>query len=331
MGTIGSLLMQPLLLNFFLLLTTAQLVWASSQVNAFIGNWNNQSVVQEKNGFYHIRNASHLEQLKIDGSTNILALASSSNPIALVQLKGRLRLLELKSTGECSTIDLPQEITGKIYELFASKNEIVLLEDKKLHCLHSGEWREIELNIPAKIEQRSRLAHTVKWAFDSPYLYLGLDGGEFAGGLYVFNIESKKWDDIDQASKFRITELLTNSRGETWFTADNFRLATKSGVVGKINASQISIIHTSNANSNNDNKAYTPSFCSISWGESGTAYYMGKEFGIAKWESGKWISLSKNWNSTRKLDPYKFMILPGEKKAVVLTKTSGAVFVDLES
>lgn len=301
----------------------------------FAGIWNGERIIESQGKFFKVENSGKVGQLTLPGSTDIISIATGSAPLALVMKGGRPALLQQANKNNWLQLSLPTENLGNELKLLADRESIVLLDSNRIFVFSKSKWRQVKNQVPKDFNEVIRLSRHSTWLLKTPFLYLGLNGGEWSGGLLTLNLDTAVWKTIREASGVRVTDLKLDPFGNIWMTGKNYHLYAAQGVVSKVLNTGAQITNTSSfllsaSNESQSKKPLSPVFTSVDFDLNGSPFYL-SSFGIVGNRGGKWTVMSTDWNRLRGLTPASLLLLQDQNKAVVSTDSDGPIVVELKS
>jgi len=291
---------------------------------------------------FYIQNLANgnLVPLQVPGLNSILSVATGNVPLAFGMSAGNLRLLKMNGD-KWQPLPLPKGNYGNDLQILADGDNIILRDSSRIFWFNGKSWRQIPSKANGEVAEAARRAKRSSYALKAPYLYRGLDGGEWAGGVIALNMQTGYWERV-RCSTAPVTELRRDPGGDIWATQGNFDGLIAEGVLSKISSpgstqliSKISGVPlarpSARAKNSGVNWSYGPAvFCSVDFDESGTPYLLVDSLGVLKNGLAGWQILTPSW-VPGPMRPKSLVLMPGAKRAVVSENPSGMKIIELSN
>lgn len=185
-----------------------------------LSKWDDKIVAETSSGYYSLSlPAGTWSRLRILDFSKVMALATSSNPVALCSKKGEIHLL-MKMDGNWREIALPLEarVVGNIATICADERSLVLVGSDRFF-LYTGEhgWQMIPAKKPAAIAKVLPKYETSSppYVLHEGKIYLGLNWFEHGGGVFEFDLNLRHWRQLTQFDR-PIQSMKIDKVGRLW-------------------------------------------------------------------------------------------------------------------
>ncbi len=305
--------------------------------------WDDKVIVEMKgHKFYEvdIKSSSLTPLATVQGSTPVSFTEAFNKPVMLAT-KNNAKLLLMKEGKKWKSIEAPSELNGddKLL-LLGHATGLVILSEKSIFRYEKGSWAKVKIIYDEKFSayyekgssqnqnytsveiERSSASHLLK----DDKVYLGVNHGEWGGGLYTLDIYTGMFDKVTLEDYLGATfggnspvqDIKLSNDNTLWVAYGLSHMGGRRGFIGMVQGTKCDplIVSTNLAVIDNKFKKFNKNwsyevttFPSIAFNELGELFMLADSVGIVKLSNGKQHRITRDWNPWANIYPRDLIVV----------------------
>ncbi len=308
-------------------------VYRSKQEQPSINNlfyWDNRIIAQTNNFFFEINTKKQTAvPIHFVGGRSLFAMATAfGKPYALGGVKGReLELFSRLENGKWSRMEVPKnedELTENYNVMVGNDNLLVLLGENFYKVYDGNNWNFRKYH--SKLRKSSWDSYII-WEND---VYIGMNRGEWGGGLFKLNLSSGKWQQVYKESLHGpVTDICLSPDGSLWIVCGISHLVIVNGQLSQLTREGIKdVLHVSKHEATSANWKHKPTnFTALRFNSNGEPVILTPVVGLLVYRKGNWHRLTPDWPMV----PYlSSLLIVNDSEYIFGTLGKGVVYIDLQ-